>query len=650
VKKFTPTKEQEIIIDHFNGHALVVAGPGSGKTVTLVAHVRKLILERSISPDDIWVMAFNRDISSKLKEQIENEVKGQAPQVTTIHTFILNQTLKHEAQLFGDFEIAESLGEYGKRNLLWSPIRKRLNEKHGITKTIQGKHLNIKHVKGYLWNLLRDYWLTCKKPNDEVFDKFNFEIKRLKTVYKIVFLDELALRFFETMKANPSFRHEVATPRIVIDEFQDLNPTEHGILQQFHTEGTIFMAFGDDDQAVNDFRRAHADFIRDFTKVYKPVQYPLARDRRCPKEILELADEFVKGFPRLEKSPGYATHQGRVEVINFPSEEDEKLGVKDIVKKYLSLFPQYKENPQVLILSGAIGRITSESRISEFIEMLREAQIDNITGDKKEDPLDNEWGLAFKALSTMLIKDLSPMNLASWLTVTNLSLMQRVNEYLEAEDGKGNQIDFLRAVLNLKANEKEIQVLLSDIESLKDKIKDENFNPEIVVKFIPTNLNGRHEAETVVNKTWNEFQKKTIVTNQDSETIQKDEYMGRKFLQFLLKQAFEDIMHPEISRVHVTTYRKAKGLEADLVIVTAVDSTEFFENGQKRRLLYVAATRSKKNLILTFADKRSGARRYTHGRSNKYKGVPKVFRSPLIPNGYKTKQYSEAWLNDWVPV
>ena len=69
------TDQQKKIIEHFNGHALIIAGPGSGKTTTLIEHVGELILSKNIPTDDIWVMAFNRDISSKLKDGlIENWV------------------------------------------------------------------------------------------------------------------------------------------------------------------------------------------------------------------------------------------------------------------------------------------------------------------------------------------------------------------------------------------------------------------------------------------------------------------------------------------------------------------------------------------------------------------------------------------------
>jgi superfamily I DNA/RNA helicase len=647
---FTPTPQQQKIIDHFDGHALVVSGPGSGKTVTLIAHVKKLVLERNISPDDIWVMAFNRDISSKLREKIQIELGEKSPQTTTIHTFILSQTLRHGAQLLNGFEIAEGLREYGKRCLLWRPILERLKEKHGVKETSQGKRLTIHYVKNRLWDQLRDYWLTDQEPDDDLFAKFKFEIERIKEIYKIVFLDELAIKFLDALKANPSFRKDVAKPRIVIDEFQDLNPTEHGILHQFHEEGTIFMVLGDDDQAVNDFRRAHADYIRDFAEIYHPIPYPLARDRRCPKEILDLADKFVKGLPRFEKSPGYAPHKGKVNIVNFPNDEDEKSGVVNIVKKYLSLFSGYNENPQILILSGTTGKVKGRSRISEVIDALNEAGIDDITGEKKEDPLDNEWGLAFKSLSTMLVKGLSPMNLAAWLSVTDFPLMKKVNKYIEEKERRGNQVDFLKAIVDLKPKDKDVEKLLSDIDSLKEKVEDERFDPKIIMDFMPGTLNARDEAELLINKVWEESQKANTIRDNNSNSTERRTSKGSKFLKLLGNYTTEYIKKPEIGRIHVTTYRKAKGLEADLVMVTSIDSSDFSNEPQKRRLLYVAATRSKKNLVLSFASKRSGARRFTRGRAEKFRGVPKVYRSPIIPSNYCTQEYSEGWLNDWEPI
>jgi superfamily I DNA/RNA helicase len=365
---------------------------------------------------------------------------------------------------------------------------------------------------------------------------------------------------------------------------------------------------------------------------------------------LELADQFVRGLPRLEKPAGCAPHKGKVDILNFVTDEDEKLRISDIVKKYLSLFPNHDENrnPQILILSGTTGRVKGGSRISEIIGILRNAGINGVTGQKKEDPLDNEWGLAFKSLVTILVKGNLPMNLAAWLSVTDSSLMKKVNNYMEEEERKGNQVDFLKAILYLKTNNKDVEKLLSDIDSLKEKVEDERFDPKIIMEFLPNNLNGREEAELLINKVWEESKKVNTIRDNNVNATERRSNKGLRFLQSL--NITEYIKKPEIGRIHVTTYRKAKGLEADLVIVTSIDSSDFSNEPQKRRLLYVGATRSKKNLVLSFASKRSGARRFTRGRAEKFRGVPKVYRSPLIPSNYSTQEYSEGWLNDWEPI
>jgi len=641
-----PTPKQQKIIDHFEGNALVISGPGSGKTFSLIEHVKKLITDRKVPKSDIWVMAFNRDISFKLKEKITENLLELCPQITTIHAFILIQTLSQGPQLLEGGEIAESLGNYGLKKLLWNQITYRLKDKYGIKRTPEGKNLTIFYVKNRLWDQIRDYWLTCKKPSNGLFSKFKFELERLQRILKIVFLDELAINFLDTIKANPNFLRAIIKPRIIIDEFQDLNPTEHAILKEFHLEGTTFTVFGDDDQAVNDFRRAHSDYIRDFDIVCKPVKYPLPRDRRCPKEILDLADSFVEDLPeRYEKPAGNASHKGRIDILNFPLDDDELKSIVDITNKYINNFPEYEENPQILILSGATGKVKSKSRIDEFIDVLKETGIEEVSGEKKEDPFDSEWGLAFKSLMSILESELTPMNLAGWLTIKDSKLLKTVNEYIDEEEQKGNQIDFLKAVQNLKMSNSNIEKFLDEIDILKQKIKQEEFHPKFVIDAIPKNAEGREIAIEWLDEIWGEFQNSRSSDNDNNKDMNKS-----KFLDILNSYIDENIKKPDINRIHVTTYRKAKGLEADLVVVTSVDSLEFPKIPQMMRLLYVSATRSKKNLILTYANKRTKARRFKKGKDAKFQGIPYVYRSKLIPSNYKTQEYAESWLNKWEPV
>ena len=87
----------------------------------------KLIDERGISHEEVWVMAFNKDISSSLKGKLEKRLPGRVPQVTTVHSFILYQTLAHGSALLGtEFQIGDMLGKTPLKKLLHQPIAERL--------------------------------------------------------------------------------------------------------------------------------------------------------------------------------------------------------------------------------------------------------------------------------------------------------------------------------------------------------------------------------------------------------------------------------------------------------------------------------------------------------------------------------------------
>ncbi|OGC88419.1 MAG: hypothetical protein A2142_06380 [candidate division Zixibacteria bacterium RBG_16_48_11] len=647
-----PTEQQQNIINHSKGHALVIAGPGSGKTFSLLGHVGDLILTRSLPSENIWVMAFNRDISAKLRESLYSMLKEQSPKTTTIHTFILEQTLRWGSQLLNGSQVADSLGDFGLTTLMWKPITNRLKSVHGLKTGRSGKQLTTPHSKNVLWAELRDYWLTNQKPTDTLFLKFESEFTRLTSIYKLLFLDELAKKFLDAMVANPGFRKDVARQIIVIDEFQDLNPTEHAILRQLKIEGSYFIVFGDDDQAVNDFRRAHADFIRDFITEFNPIKYPLARDRRCPKIILELADSFVEGLPRIDKSAGFAPHQGHVEVLCFKSDIQEESSLPKLVMRYLTAIGEIKcaVNPEILILASGLGRRRG-SRIADIIMSLRESGIQDVTGDRKEDPLDTEWGLAFKSLSFILAKGFSSMHMAAWLSATQSSSHEAILNYIEKEEKKGNRVDFLGAVSLLASQDKSIANLLLNLQELTKQFNSDDFSPQILFDIIPFKLDGRDEGVEFVLKIWQEFLTQdsnvedVIKSGESSEIIK-----GKRFFNHLMKYLTEYLRAPQIGRVHVTTYRKAKGLEASLVIVTSVDMTEFPDDSIKRRLLYVAVTRSRKNLILTFAAHRTGSRRFARSRSSKAMGKSREFRSALLPSKYSTTEYSDSWFNNWTPA
>lgn len=174
---FTPTKEQEAVINHKSGHALVIAGPGSGKTTTLIQHLKALIASGEISKDDVWVMVFNRDISSSLRESIEKEFEElEKPSVSTIHGFALVHMLKYGSEFIKGQSIVEiSLSGFGKDELIWKPISKRLKDVHGIV--AGGKRLNVRTIEN-MWGEIRLAWLTGDPLSKDILKTIDYELKK----------------------------------------------------------------------------------------------------------------------------------------------------------------------------------------------------------------------------------------------------------------------------------------------------------------------------------------------------------------------------------------------------------------------------------------------------------------------------------------
>jgi len=643
----TPTEHQKKIIEHNGGHALVIAGPGSGKTTTLIERVYYLFEKQKIGIDDICVLVFNRDIALKLKQNIDVRFGGNdSPHTSTVHSFILSQTLKHGAQLLGNFEIGDNLGSLGMKEVVFKTITKRLKDKHDIIKTPDGKKLTIHYVSNKLWNDLRDYWLTTQEPTDSLFSKFKYEVERLKKILNIIFFDELAIKFLQEIEANSSFREAVKKGSIIIDEFQDLNPTEHALLRAFHNAGAEFMCFGDDDQAINEFRRANADLVKDFKTAYSPTEYLLPRDRRCPKEILEFADSLVSVLPgRLPKAEGYAPHQGKIDILEFTDDEQEKINLAKIVSKFLTQTPTSQNNPQVLILSGRIGETSNKSRIDEIVEVLKTNGVEDVSSGEFRDPLDTQFGLALRGLLLLLNKADSSLGLYILLGFLKPKLIGSLLQHIEDEERKGNAFSFFDAAEAVKEKDKELKTLLGKINVLRDKVRTTAFTPDDLFNLLPSKLFGEDRIKELANEFWQQI---------DGSDAEKEELSklsnGEKFIRDFHSKLSDIIGKNVIKRVHVTTYRKAKGLEADLVIVTGTDNSEFADTPSNRRLLYVSATRAKKNLLLTFASRRTKARRYTKGRPSGARGNPNSYRSPLIPRNYATAQFNETWLQNWNPI
>lgn len=95
------TDEQKLAASHFGSHARLLAGPGTGKTRSLIRRVVFLIQEKSIDPSDILVLTFTRAATAELKERLLQDLGNNThlPHIATLHSYALSTILQHHMSI-----------------------------------------------------------------------------------------------------------------------------------------------------------------------------------------------------------------------------------------------------------------------------------------------------------------------------------------------------------------------------------------------------------------------------------------------------------------------------------------------------------------------------------------------------------------------
>jgi len=254
------TLEQKKIVTHVDGHSLIKAVPGSGKTTTLIMRVAYLI-RCGVNPNNILILMFNKAAQLSFKEKLEIKLKKDGiidvPEVRTFHSFA-RQLVKH----------AES-GKYIKKKKFldtssyeYKKIIKKCSAQDGY---VDNNEIEALELKISNWRL--EEVTAADLFNDPTYKKIPVESKKAYCKY-LKLLDELGFRTFDEMiiesvslmknhsSFTPSFQH------VIVDEYQDVNYIQNEFVKCLAREHTSVMAVGDVNQCIYEWRGSKSDFIQ----------------------------------------------------------------------------------------------------------------------------------------------------------------------------------------------------------------------------------------------------------------------------------------------------------------------------------------------------------------------------------------------------
>ena len=311
-------------IQHTDGPCLVLAGPGSGKTLTIVNRVKYLIEKQKVRPEEILVVTFTRFAAAEMKSRL-CLVMGKRDLPVTVGTFhgIYYGILKWAYRMNQE----NILSETEKYQILRGVINKERMEIFDEEDFIQDIAAEIGKVKN---NRIPLEEFVSEKCSADAFRNIyrNYEQHR-KELKKIDFDDMLVL-CYELFRSRPDVlaQWQKKFRYVLIDEFQDINRIQYDVIRMLAQPENNLFVVGDDDQAIYGFRGADSELMLGFGKDFPDAkQILLGMNYRSTANIVQNSLKLIENNVERYSKKLEANREGgsclHIQEVKDPVEEAE---------------------------------------------------------------------------------------------------------------------------------------------------------------------------------------------------------------------------------------------------------------------------------------------------------------------------------------
>ncbi|QZN90880.1 DNA helicase II [Idiomarina abyssalis] len=606
-------ERQQQAVSATDGHMLVLAGAGSGKTRVLVHRIAWLIQERQYSPFSVLAVTFTNKAAAEMRGRVEQLV-GSSVRGMWIGTFhgLAHRLLRAHYMDVGlpqNFQILDS------------------DDQHRLIKRLI-KSLNLDDKR---WPAKQAQWYINGKKDEglrpqhiETYDPTEQTLKEIYTLYQescdragLVDFAELLLRAHELLRNNRIVREHYQNRfrHILVDEFQDTNSIQYAWVRLLAGERNSVTIVGDDDQSIYGWRGAKVENIHQFLSDFEGAEtIRLEQNYRSTSTILRAANSVISNNSgRLGKDLWTDGNDG--EPISLYAGFNEMDEARYIVAR----IEEWRDQGGSLQDAALLYRSNAQSRILE--EALLHARI----------PYRIYGGLRF--FDRQEIKDaLAYLRIlgnrdddAAIERVINTPTRGIGNRTLEMiRQAARERGESLWQASKYMVNEKQLAgrarnavgSFLDFMEALDDETEEFSLgrlSDEVIKK---SGLMAMYEAEKGEKAETRVENLKELVTACENFTLddaEEDMTPLNAFLAHAALEAGEEQADEYQDAVQLMTLHSAKGLEFPLVFMTGVEEGLFpsqqsmDEPGrleEERRLCYVGMTRAMQKLVLTYAEQR----------------------------------------------
>lgn len=278
-------------IRHAEGPALILAGPGSGKTTVITNRIRYLAEERGTDPSSILVITFTRAAAREMQERYGAMVQTgcKKPAFGTFHSvFFLILRLAYR------YEAGSIVKEEQRAAFIRDMMAQHQLEVEDENEFISGVLSEISAVKGEMLNLDHYYARNCP---EEIFKKLYRGYESRLRKGGLLDFDDMLVMCHQLFEQRPDILQAWQRKYrfILIDEFQDINRIQYEIVRMLASPANNLFIVGDDDQSIYRFRGARPEIMLGFERDYPDaVKILLDTNYRSTREIIASAGQVIR--------------------------------------------------------------------------------------------------------------------------------------------------------------------------------------------------------------------------------------------------------------------------------------------------------------------------------------------------------------------
>ena len=647
LNSLNPQQKQAALYE--DGPCLIVAGAGTGKTKTLTTKIAKLIAD-GYSPYRILAVTFTNKAAQEMRERVEQLVPGQSRRVWihTFHSFGV-RILRQNAEKLGlspDFAIYDESEQKRVVTLLLEQlgVKDAKKEAGQIVSTIsRAKDDGI--TPDMLSTSATQSGLDYQIRAADIYRKYE---QKLKQAGALDFGD-LLVKTLQLLKEHADVReyYQQFFQYILVDEYQDTNHTQYLITRLLAEKHRKLCVVGDPDQSIYSWRGANIRNILEFEKDFQDAKIiTLEQNYRSTKAILDASNKLIKRNTQRKEKNLFTDkpHGDDIEVRELATEGQEATWVAQNIKALISedgaslneIAVFYRTNAQSRNFEDTFRRYQIPYRLVGTVRFYDRKEIKDVLAYARMliNPHDDISLLRIINTPTRGLGKTAQERLLAYAQSNHISLYSALKAVQTVPDltpqARRAAIELVRLVEGWRG-----EMLLTSPTELMDKIL-KTSGYEAMLK---AELEKDPEAESRLQNL-DELINAVKEYEDRAEEDEKEPSLSDFLQEVSLLTGTDDSQAGEGGAVTLMTVHLAKGLEFNTVFVTGLEeglfpirSDEANEMEEERRLCYVAMTRAREKLFMTYASTR---RRYGELENN----LPSRF---LFESGLLDEEEKDAY-------